>query len=108
MVIEDKKLLLIVEDDQPTLEIYKEMLGEIYNVTPVCYIKGETKIPTEKFYGAILDGLNDEWGNVGEQISAKKKILVSGNLEYIKTALELGWLVLDKPFRESKLLEILR
>ncbi len=107
MVIENKKSLLVVEDDRLMLEFYGEMLGDIYDVTPVYYIKGETKIPTEKFHRAILDGLNNEWGNVGERISTEKKILVSGNFKYIKTASELGWLVLNKPFRGNKLLEML-
>ncbi len=103
--MEVRKSVLIIEDDMGMLDAYRCMLRGTYDVTFVLH--NETKIPEKKYDRAIFDGLDNKWENVGEQINADKKILASANHSYNERASNIGWSVLNKPFRMNKLLEML-
>lgn len=108
MVEENKKTLLIVEDDRDLLGMYKLSLGGDYNITPIFYEGVRTEIPKRRFDIAFLDGLHGDCINVMGRINAKKKFIVSGNCDIVKMATNENLKAVMKPVNLNKLGDILR
>lgn len=109
MTNENRKNILVVEDDQSTLELYERFLTRMnYKVTSVLYEGEETKIPTGLFHGVILDGLYGNYQAVAEKFEAKKVFVISGNRGICEGAIKKGLKAVEKPINFSKLEEMIR
>lgn len=92
-----KKRILIVDDDQDTLKCYKETVDfighykqrEFETITANSKADAE-KYLKEKFDYAILDGLNGDCFELYDQISAEKKIIISGDLDIVDKCKKKG------------------
>ena len=93
----DRKSVLIVEDNQGMLYAYKISFEDKgYDVTAVFYRGPQTEIPSERFDGAILDGLNGDYREVAGKIDSEKVIVVSGDRHMVRGAREIGLCALGK------------
>lgn len=105
MAREDKKTLLIVEDDPYILEGYKIALERKYKITPVFY--PNEAIPREYYDLAMLDGLNGDCIDVAKRIKSGKTIVISGDPCMLQKAEENGLITEKKPISHDKLEEML-
>lgn len=93
-----RESILVVEDDRMMLNLYEEILRENYDVTSVFYDHRETRIPTEKFGGAILDGLNGDWRIVAKNIKVDPRgiFIISSDYNFVQEAIKDGFRAIDK------------
>ncbi len=106
MVDENKRTLLIVEDDRGVLDAYETAFGRKYNVTSVFHPNED--IPLKYYDLAILDGLKGDCIDVAKRIKAGKTIVISGDPNMLKKADEAGLMTGEKPISCNKLEEMLR
>lgn len=107
MVDENKKTILVIEDDRSMLDMYETVFESDYNIVPLFYEGSRTEIPTKEFDGVILDGLNGDCMNLAERIDAERKLIISGDLDIVKEATRRGLIAEGKPIELNKIRDIL-
>lgn len=91
------KTILIVDDDREILRGCKLNLEDKgYVVKTAMTLWEAKKYSEEKFDLAIIDGLEGKCFEICDIINAKRKVILTGEEAYIKTAKEKGIEVYDR------------
>jgi DNA-binding response OmpR family regulator len=94
---DERKKVLIVEDDRTFLNLYELYLSESgFDVTGVFYEGLGIDLPKEKYYAVISDGLLGHFRRVGLEIEAERKILVTADRRIEEMVSGDDWEIIGK------------
>ncbi len=104
------KEVLIVEDDEGCMSIYKYAISDFgnFNITGVRSEKEAKRYLNKKFDYLILDGFRGACFSLYPKIKADKKIIITGTEEIFKACKSRNIKSLLKPIKIKELEEFLK